>query len=121
MLDARRCISYLTIEHRGPIADELKPGMGDWLFGCDICQEVCPWNRKAPVTTEPAFQATSELTTIDARSLLTLTEPEFQSRFGHTPLARPGRDGLARNAAIVIANSLDARRNPGADTPGSPG
>jgi epoxyqueuosine reductase len=152
VLDARRCISYLTIEHRGPIAEDLRPGMGDWLFGCDICQEVCPWNRKAPVTTEPAFQANPNLTTLDAMALMSLTEAEFQSRFRHTALSRPGRVGLARNAAIVAANAGDAiaipalapalegadsvvretaawalqrleacEKNPGADTPGSPG
>ncbi len=105
VLDARRCIAYLTIEQRGPIAEDLHAEMGDWLFGCDICQEVCPWNRKAPVTAEPAFQARPELTSLDAQALLSLTEAEFQSRFGNTALSRPGRDGLVRSAAIVVANS----------------
>jgi epoxyqueuosine reductase len=104
VLDARRCISYLTIEHRGPIPDDLRAGMGDWLFGCDICQEVCPWNRKAPVSSEPAFAPRAELTGIDAASLLALTEIEFCRRFGDTALARPGREGLVRNAAIVTDN-----------------
>ena len=107
VLDARRCISYLTIEHRGPIAEELRPGMEDWLFGCDICQDVCPWNRKAPVTAEPGFQVNPELIAVDAQELLSLTEADFQSRFGHTALARPGRAGLVRNAEIVIANAGD--------------
>jgi epoxyqueuosine reductase len=106
VLDARRCISYLTIEHRGPIPEELHAGMGDWLFGCDICQEVCPWNRKAPVSAEPAFQPQPDLQTVDAAELLTLTEVEFRTRFGHTALARPGRDGLVRNAAIVANNAV---------------
>jgi epoxyqueuosine reductase len=108
VLDARRCISYLTIEHRGPIDVELRAGMEDWLFGCDICQEVCPWNRKAPDTAEPAFAANPELVGLDATSLLTLTEPEFQSRFAHTAFSRPGRAGLIRNAAIVAGNAQDA-------------
>jgi epoxyqueuosine reductase len=112
VLDARRCISYLTIEHRGEIAEELRPGMGDWLFGCDICQEVCPWNRKAPGTKEPAFQATPELALLDARAQLSLTEADFQARFEHTALSRPGRAGLIRNAAIVCANAGDTTAIP---------
>src|SRR5262245_49779160 len=105
VLDARRCISYLTIEHRGPISEDLHAGMGDWLFGCDICQEVCPWNHKAPVSSEPAFQPQSDLQSVDAGELLSLTDTEFRKRFGHTALARPGREGLVRNAAIVAANA----------------
>ena len=106
VLDARRCISYLTIEYRGPIPDEFHAPMGDWLFGCDICQEVCPWNRKAPVSTEPAFQPQPDLQSLDAGDLLTLTEDEFRQRFGHTALARPGHAGLLRNAAIVAGNAV---------------
>ncbi len=105
VLDSRRCISYLTIEHRGPIADELKAQMGDWLFGCDICQEVCPWNRKAPVTSEPAFQAQVGMNPADAAALLELSEADFRQHFERTALSRPGRAGLIRNAAIVAGNS----------------
>jgi epoxyqueuosine reductase len=105
VLDARRCISYLTIEHHGPIPEELQAGMGDWLFGCDICQDVCPWNRKAPLSIEPAFQPRPDLQSVDAVELLTLTDEEFGRRFGDTALARPGREGLVRNAAIVAANA----------------
>jgi epoxyqueuosine reductase len=104
VLDARRCISYLTIEHRGPIPEELHAGMGDWLFGCDICQDVCPWNRKAPVSTEPAFQPQPGLQSVDAAELLTLTEDDFRERFSRTALARPGHEGLVRNARIVSDN-----------------
>jgi epoxyqueuosine reductase len=105
VLDARRCISYLTIEHRGAISDELRPGMGDWLFGCDICQEVCPWNGKAPLSNEPAFAPRPEMTGADAAALLSLKEEEFRRQYGSTALARPGRAGLVRNAAIVAGNS----------------
>ena len=113
VLDARRCISYLTIEHRGPIAEELHAGMGDWLFGCDICQEVCPWNRKSPVSVEPAFQPQPALQAVGAAQLLTLSEEEFRRRFGHTALSRPGRDGLVRNASIVAANAGLIQRGDG--------
>ena len=108
VLDARRCISYLTIELRDqPIPLELREGVGDWLFGCDICQDVCPWNRKAPVSNEPAFQPRETLRPVDAVELLSLTEDEFRTRFRKTPLYRPRWAGILRNAAIVLGNSGD--------------
>jgi epoxyqueuosine reductase len=106
-LDARRCISYLTIELRGPVPDELRPPMGDWLFGCDVCQEVCPWNRKAPAGTEPAFAPWPELEAIDLLELFTFSEEEFRRRFRGTALTRPKRAGLLRNAALVLGNRGD--------------
>ncbi|MEX2285441.1 MAG: tRNA epoxyqueuosine(34) reductase QueG [Planctomycetaceae bacterium] len=112
VLDARRCISYLTIELRGPIPAELRPGMGDWLFGCDICQDVCPWNNKAPRSDEPAFDPVPDLYPADAIALLGLSDDEFRERFRHTPLWRPKRAGLLRNAAIVLGNSGDTRALP---------
>jgi epoxyqueuosine reductase len=105
ILDARRCISYLTIELREPIPMDLREGMGEWLFGCDICQDVCPWNGKAPKTKEPAFQPQPDLAPADALEILQLDEDAFQERFGNTPLARPKRAGLLRNAAIVVGNT----------------
>ena len=107
VLDATRCISYLTIELRGPIPEELRAGMGNWVFGCDICQDVCPWNRKAPHTQAPAFQPLPEFTPLELLSLLSLTEEQFAARFAETPLARPGRSGILRNAAIVLGNHKD--------------
>jgi epoxyqueuosine reductase len=86
--------------------------MGDWLFGCDICQAVCPWNRKAPATDEPAFLPRPELTELDASDLLAISEEEFDQRFSRTALSRPGRAGLVRNAAIVAGNSGEARAIP---------
>jgi epoxyqueuosine reductase len=111
-LDARRCISYLTIELRGPIAEELRPGVGDWLFGCDVCQEVCPWNRKAPPATEPALAPRPDLVAVDPAELLTMSEEEFRWRFRGTALTRPRRRGLLRNAAIVLGNRGDPEALP---------
>jgi len=105
VLDARRCISYLTIEHRAqPVPLELRSGIGEWLFGCDICQDVCPWNRFAPHETLPEFQHLPSLHPVDCRELLQLSNDQFQTRFENTPLSRPGRAGLLRNAAIVLGN-----------------
>lgn len=112
VLDARKCISYLTIEHRGPIPLELREPTGQWVFGCDVCQDVCPWNRKAPLTDEPAFVPRADLNPLDAMELLLLDEQAFRNRFRHTPLARPKRAGLLRNAAIALGNARDPRSLP---------
>ena len=104
VLDARRCISYLTIESRQPIPRELREEMGDWLFGCDVCQEVCPWNRHAPKVDEPALQPLGGQTTVELTSLFELDDEAFRRRFRHTPLWRPKRRGILRNAAIVLGN-----------------
>jgi epoxyqueuosine reductase len=103
VLDARRCISYLTIELRGSVPDELRPGIGDWLFGCDVCQEVCPWNRRA-APGHPDLAARSDLTALDPIELLGLSDAEFRRRFRGTALFRPRRAGLLRNAALVLGN-----------------
>jgi len=105
VLDARRCISYLTIELRDqPIPLELREGMGDWIFGCDVCQDVCPWNRKAPQTEVAELIPVS---TPDMATLLAMSEQDFQARFRKTPLDRPGHSGVVRNAAIAAGNSGD--------------
>lgn len=104
VLDARRCIAYWTIEHRGSIPEPIRPKIGDWLFGCDVCQEVCPWNRKAPSATDPQMRSREELSAINPVELLSMNEAGFRSRFRGTPLSRPRRAGLARNAAIVLGN-----------------
>jgi epoxyqueuosine reductase len=103
-LDARRCISYLTIELKTSIPADLRSDMGNWLFGCDICQEVCPWNRKAPPGQEPELLSRPELAEVDLVELLSLSEADFRQRFRGTPLMRPKRRGLLRNAAIVLGN-----------------
>ncbi len=112
VLDATKCISYLTIELKGPIPEPLRAGVGDWLFGCDVCQDVCPWNRKAPASHEPAFQPRSDLDPADAAAIMRMSPEEFDRQFRHTPLARPGRAGLLRNAAIVLGNSGDRNAIP---------
>tara|TARA_R110002095_G_scaffold159290_11_gene138109 strand:+ start:1277 stop:2449 length:1173 start_codon:yes stop_codon:yes gene_type:complete len=107
-LDARKCISYLTIELRGqPIPRELRPGMQDWIFGCDVCQDVCPWNSKAPISRELSFQPVESFSPVDALELLSLDETAFQKRFQSTPMSRARRAGLLRNAAIVLGNQGD--------------
>jgi len=103
VLDARRCLSYLTIELRGPIPQEWRSSIGDWLFGCDICQEVCPWNRRAPVTGEPSLMPRWG-THIELTELFHWSDEQFRSAFRDMPLWRAKRRGLLRNAAIVLGN-----------------
>jgi epoxyqueuosine reductase len=104
VLDATRCISYLTIEHRSPIELGLREQMDNWILGCDICQEVCPWNRKAPKSTESDFSPLEDQNPIALRGLFWLSEQDFRDRFRHTPLWRPKRRGILRNAAIALGN-----------------
>ncbi|NIW35192.1 MAG: tRNA epoxyqueuosine(34) reductase QueG [Gemmatimonadetes bacterium] len=103
-LDARLCISYLTIELRGPIPIELRPLIGNRVFGCDICQEVCPWNREAPATDEPRFRPRDDVTGPELIELMGLDEDEFRRRFAGTPLERPKRRGFLRNVAVALGN-----------------
>jgi epoxyqueuosine reductase len=104
VLDATKCISYHTIELRGPIPANMREGIGDWLFGCDICQAVCPWNRRAPFSPEPLFQPREHSNPIDLIGLFDLNDQAFRSRFRHTPLWRSKRRGILRNAALVLGN-----------------
>src|SRR5262249_38051201 len=104
VLDSRRCVSYLTIELRGPVPEDLRPGLGDWLFGCDVCQEVCPWNRKTPATGEPAFLPRADLEQVDPVGLLGLSEDAFRRRFRGTALMRAKGSRVLRNAGLVLGN-----------------
>jgi epoxyqueuosine reductase len=104
VLDASRCISYLTIEHRDTIHEDLRDGIGDWLFGCDVCQDVCPWNRK-PIRN--AISDRGPMETIELASLFTCSDEDFRRRFRKTPMWRTRRRGLLRNAAIVLGNQGD--------------
>jgi epoxyqueuosine reductase len=107
VIDARRCISYLTIEHRGPVPVELRPLMGTWVFGCDLCQEACPINdRLAPAPLHDAGRRPSgPVAAPDLVELLRLDEAGFAERFGGTAVARTGRARLARNAAVALGNA----------------
>jgi epoxyqueuosine reductase len=104
-MDAARCISYLTIEHRGPISAELMAGMGRQVFGCDICQDVCPWNRKAPIAADPKLQPRAELVNPALEGLAQMGEAEFERSFNGSPVWRAGFIGLRRNVAIAMGNS----------------
>jgi epoxyqueuosine reductase len=104
VLDARRCISYLTIEHRGSIDEALRPAMGQWLFGCDLCQSCCPFEVHAVADGDRAFDPGAAIRSTSLRELLEMDEERFRERFARTPLWRPRREGLLRNALIVVAN-----------------
>jgi epoxyqueuosine reductase len=104
-LDARRCISYLTIELKDDIPEELRPLMKDWIFGCDICQQVCPWNRFS-AQADPAFKPKIPLPVLAED--LTLTSVEFNQRFRKSPIKRAKRRGYLRNLAVAIGNNRNA-------------
>ena len=101
-LDARRCLSYWTIEHKGEIPEPMAEQLGDWAFGCDICQDVCPWNRKAPAGTEPALAPRAEWVNPDLIAWLDRDPDEFRRQLKGTALARSKRSGLVRNAALIL-------------------
>ena len=103
VVDNRRCISYLTIEHRGDIPHDLRPGVGNWVFGCDICQEVCPVNRKAAATNDPNF-GRRDLSTVDLIELLEMDDEAFRNRFAGSPVMRARREGMQRNACVALGN-----------------
>ncbi len=104
VMDARRCISYLTIEHRGPIPRELRPRMGNRVYGCDICQEVCPWNSFSTDTAEDAFLPRAGVDGASLIELMGMTQEEFSRRFKGSPVKRTKRRGLLRNVAIALGN-----------------
>jgi epoxyqueuosine reductase len=108
-LDSNKCIAYLTIEKRGAIPEELRSGMGRHVFGCDICQDICPWNRKAPATELPEFQPQAELVNPALDWLAQMSAEEFRSRFHSSPVSRTKRSGLRRNAAIALGNSGEGK------------
>ena len=110
-VDARLCLAYLTIEHRGPIPAALRPLVGDRLFGCDICQEVCPWNRLAPPTREPRLRPWP-LEGWTLERFLALDEPGFRALFAASAIRRAGRAGFLRNVCVALGNRGDAAALP---------
>ena len=112
VLDSRLCISYLTIELKDGIPKALRPKIGNLIFGCDICQEVCPWNSKAVPTDEPAFQPRAENFAPKLLSLMDMTQQEFSRRFKGSPIKRTKRRGFLRNVLVAIGNWRDQRAVP---------
>ena len=113
IVDSNACISYWTIEHRGAIPEARRPGIGDWIFGCDVCQDVCPWNVSfaKPAADDP-FGRRDDLDGLDPAEILGLDEPAFRARYSGTSLMRARWDGMRRNACIVLGNRGDAAAIP---------
>jgi epoxyqueuosine reductase len=107
VLDGNRCVAYLTIEHEGPIAAELREGVGDWLFGCDACQDVCPWNRAElpPPTAADPYAPREQLRELASEDFLRMSDAVFDRLTRGSPLRRAGRESMARNAALVLGNA----------------
>jgi epoxyqueuosine reductase len=114
-LDSNKCIAYLTIEKRGAIPEQFREQIGHHVFGCDICQDVCPWNWKAPATEKPEFQPREGLVNPALAWLAEISEEEFREKFRGSPIKRAKRSGLRRNALIAIGNSGDRSLLPVAD------
>ena len=112
VLDATRCISYLTIEVKGALPEERRQGLGRHVFGCDICQDVCPWNRKRKHEGEACFGPRPGLAAPDLTELAGLDETAFRERFRRSPVKRAKRRGLLRNVAVALGNSGDASKRP---------
>jgi len=109
-LDATRCISYFTIELRGPVPEALRAGIGPHVFGCDICQDVCPWNRRAPVTEDPAYTPRTFAPRLD--ELAAIGIEEFRAMFRDTPIDRARYSGFLRNVAIAMGNAAREQFRP---------
>lgn len=111
-MDASRCIAYLTIEKKGELPEPLRAGMGRQVFGCDICQDVCPWNRRAPVSSDLEMQPRSALVNPALAWLAAMDGPEFNRQFRGSPLERTGRRRVQRNVAIAMGNAGDTQHRP---------
>ncbi len=115
MLDAPRCISYLTIEHKGPIPHDLRPLIGNRIYGCDDCLAVCPWNRFARTTSHAKLQARPDLAAPRLADLAALDDTAFRALFAGSPIKRIGRNRFVRNVLIAIGNSADRTLRPSAE------
>lgn len=111
-LDARRCISYWTIEHRGVVPREVRPMLGDWVFGCDLCQDACPWNEGPPGAADPELELPEARGRLDLQALLDLSLDGYQEAFRGSPMKRARREGLRRNAATAMGNRKEVRYVP---------
>ena len=109
-LDARLCISYLTIEKRGEIAEELRPQIGNHIFGCDICQDVCPWNARAPVSSQAEFEPAGFAPKLE--DLARLSEEQFRDRFRRSPVRRAKYAGFMRNVTNAMSNAQAHQESP---------
>src|SRR5262249_48284857 len=105
--DANRCISYWTIEHRGSIPEGKRADLDDWIFGCDVCQDVCPWNLSFSKPAGGLFKHRDDLDGLDPEEILGLDEATFRKRYSGTPLMRAKWEGMRRNACIVLGNRGD--------------
>jgi epoxyqueuosine reductase len=108
-LDSRRCISYWTIEHRGAVPRRIRPLLGEWVFGCDICQEVCPVNTEVQAADHPEFELDTERAALDLAGLLSLARDQYVQVFRGSPMKRAKLEGLQRNAAVAMGNSKSKR------------
>ncbi|MEM9343218.1 MAG: tRNA epoxyqueuosine(34) reductase QueG [Pseudomonadota bacterium] len=111
-LDARRCVSYLTIEHQGPVDEDLRPGLGNRIYGCDDCLSVCPWNKYAGQATEIRYAAREGTVAPPLEDLARLDDAAFRERFQGSPIKRIGRDRFVRNVCYAIGNSGAVRLKP---------
>ncbi|MBW3625597.1 MAG: HEAT repeat domain-containing protein, partial [Armatimonadetes bacterium] len=112
-VDSRKCISYLTNELKGSIPEEMRPGIGEWVFGCYVCQDVCPWHRKIGPAPQDHFAARGEeVRAPDLIELVRMDEETFRERFRKSAIKRTKRRGLLRNAAVALGNTKDPRAVP---------
>ena len=109
VLDAGKCISYQTIEHRGELPKDLVPNFQNWVYGCDICQDVCPWNRFQKETEEPAFHPREENIALRLADIVEINQEEFSRRFSKSPIKRTKHSGLTRNAKALLESARSSK------------